>query len=66
MKLKNVRKVVNPSVAEMISTIVVYKGREYVPLSPTRRKYIQPDELMRKHDKRVAYELKIWERANLE
>jgi len=66
MKLDHVYKITNPSVADLISSIVISKGREYVPLSPTPRVYIEPDELMRKHDERVEFELMLWERANLE
>jgi len=66
MKPENIRNFVNPSYQDLISTTVIYRGREYIPLSPTKRVYIQPDELMRKHDKRVAYELELWEKTHLE
>jgi len=60
-----VHKLINFSVAEMISSITQNRGLDFVPLSYYPRTYIDPEALMLKHDKRVQREFEEWKRKNL-
>jgi len=59
------RRRVQLSIAELIAGVTQNRGREFLPLSPTKRVYIEPEELMKKHDERVEIELEIWKQRNL-
>ncbi len=65
MMNSNQRRRVQLSIADLITMVTQNRGREILPLSPTKRVYIEPEELMRKHDKRVALEFEIWKQKNL-
>jgi len=57
--------VVNLSVSEMISMVTQSRGRELLPLSHTKRIYIDHEALMLKHDRRVEAAFERWKRENL-
>lgn len=52
--------ILNPTMSEMISNIVGRGGMEYVPLHPTRRVYIEVDDLIERHDRRVEAAFEEW------
>jgi len=63
---RNSHRIVQLTMAEMISAITNRMGREIIPLSPHKRVYIEAGELIKKHDERVALELADWEHKNLQ
>jgi len=62
MSHNTIHSILNPTMSEMLSNIVGRGGKEYVPLSPTRRVYIEVDDLIERHEKRVEEAFKEWKR----
>jgi len=60
MRRESVSSLLNPSLTDLISSLFATGGEKYIPLSPTKRVYISVDELLKKHDRRVAAAFQRW------
>jgi len=65
MNNREFHKITHLNITDLLVSATTFGGNEFVPLSPTRRKYIDAEALMLKHDKRVARAFEAWVHENL-
>jgi len=65
--LKSTRSLLNPNMSDLISGMWSKNmdGVEYIPSTRVKPEYIEVDEVIKRHDRRVSKALDIWMKMTL-